>query len=132
MKKVLYLILIFNFTSCSTDTSAIEDVLKKRWTALETKNIQLYADCISHEYPDREKLIKKLEENFSKIDSIQIQPQEPAIYINNDTATIYQEVRITLIIGGNRQQLETREKLVLKKTKRGWKITEGIIPKTSP
>jgi mevalonate pyrophosphate decarboxylase len=103
-------------------------VLIKRWTALETKNINLYSECISNNYPEREKLIKEIEENFKKIDSIKIQPQEPAIYINQNTATVYQDLKILITINGNKQELETREKLILEKTKMGWEITGGISP----
>lgn len=93
---------------------------------METKNILLYSECISDEYPERERLINKIGDNFKKIDSIRIIPQKPLIYITHDTATVYQDVRLIIIINGNKKNLETRERITLRKTDRGWKIVGGI------
>lgn len=102
------------------------ETLDKRWRALETGDINLYSECISPDYPGREELIKKIEDNLKRIDSLKVVSQKPAIYINSDIATVYQEVRLIITTGGNTQNLETREKLTLRKTKDGWRITEGI------
>ncbi len=126
-KPLTLVILIVLKISCwSHPEDDIKGVLKKRWRALETKDINLYSECISPKYHGREKLISRIEENFKKIDSIRTILQEPAIYINNDTATVYQEVRLIITIKEETQDLETREKLVLKREGNSWKIIEGI------
>lgn len=124
--KLPLLILLISISACTVEQEKIEELLHKRWRALETKNINLYSECIADDYPDREKLIHSIEDNFKRIDSIKILSYEPAIYINIDTATVYQEVRLLITINGKAQDLNTREKLTLRKTKQGWKITGGI------
>jgi len=127
LKKLLNLLILLPIiNACTNDEHRIHKVLSDRWKALETKNIELYSECISQEYPGREELIKRIEKYFDRIESIQIQPQEPAIYINNDIATVYQEIRLIMIINNNKQDLNSREKLLLKKTRNGWKIFGGL------
>ncbi len=126
-KPLIPLILIVLIISyCTYPEDDIKNLLKKRWVALQTKDINLYSECISPQYPEREELIRRTEENFKKIDSIRIISQEPAIYINQDTATVYQEVRLIITIKGKTQDLETREKLILQREGNGWNIIGGI------
>lgn len=127
LKKLLnLLIFLLSINSCGSDEARIQDLLNKRWIAIETKNINLYKEVIADDYPGGENFLSKIEENFKKIQSIRVISQKPAIYINNDTATVYQEVRLVIRVNENTQDLETREKLILRKTSKGWRITGGL------
>jgi len=124
-KALLITFLLLSISSCSSDESEIKDLLLKRWKALENKDIALYSECISPDYPRRDELIERIKNNFTRLDNIKIIPQEPVIYIDKNIATVYQEIRVIITIKEQSQEFNSREKLILKKNN-GWKIINGL------
>lgn len=119
--------------SCgSSDRKEIDSVLSQRQRAYETKNVELYLECISPAYSvdkdgdkiDLDKLKKQFENNVSVFDEIQIRSKDRNIYIEDDKANVRQRTDVRLRIDRHKSTFRINENLVLAKSGGKWRITK--------
>lgn len=125
-RAYLIILTLLSLNACSTPEHEIKNLLDKRWNALQSKNINFYSECISDDYPEREKILLNIESYLKKVDRISLISSEPVIYREGDSGTVFQKVRIRIEIDGEVKDFNTMEKLTVRKTKNGWRITGGI------
>jgi hypothetical protein len=129
--SVLIICLVILLDSCgNSDRKEIESVLSQRQRALETKNLELYLECISPGYRvdkngeviDIDKLKKQFETNVSLFDDIQISSKDQSIYIEGNTANIAQRTDVKLRIDKDKSSFRLSENLVFEKIDGKWRI----------
>ena len=129
--SLLLICLIVLVDSCgNSDRKEIESVLSQRQRALETKNLELYLECISPGYRvdkngeviDIDKLKKQFETNVSLFDDIQISSKDQSIYIEGDRANVAQRTDVKLRIEKDKGAFRLSENLVFEKINGKWRI----------
>jgi ketosteroid isomerase-like protein len=129
--SVLIIFLAVLLDSCgNSDRKEIESVLSQRQRALETKNLELYIECISPGYRvdkdgeviDIEKLKKQFETNVSLFDDIQISSKDQSVYIEGNTANVAQRTDVRLRIEKDKGAFRLSESLVFEKIDGKWRI----------
>ena len=129
--SILLICLIVLVDSCgNSDRKEIESVLSQRQRALETKNLELYLECISPGYRvdkngeviDIDKLKKQFETNVSLFDDIQISSKDQSIYIEGDRANVAQRTDVKLRIEKDKGAFRLSENLVFEKINGKWRI----------
>lgn len=129
--SLLLICLIVLVDSCgNSDRKEIESVLSQRQRALETKNLELYLECISPGYRvdkngeviDIDKLKKQFETNVSLFDDIQISSKDQSIYIDGDRANVAQRTDVKLRIDKDKGAFRLSENLVFEKIDGKWRI----------
>jgi hypothetical protein len=130
-KSALIICLVLLLDSCgNSDRKEIESVLSQRESALETKNLELYLECISPGYRvdkngeviDIDKLKKQFETNVSLFDDIQISSKDQSIYIEGNTANVAQRTDVKLRIDKDKGAFRLSENLVFEKIDGKWTI----------
>lgn len=128
---VLIVCFIVLLASCgNSDRKEIESLLSQRQRALETKNLELYLECISPDYRadkngeaiDIGKLKKQFETNVSLFDDIQISSKDQSIYIEGNRANVAQRTDVKLRIDNDKGAFRMSENLVFEKIDGRWKI----------
>jgi hypothetical protein len=123
--------LIILLDSCgNSDRKGIESILSQRQSALETKNLELYLECISPGYRaekngeviDIDALKKQFETNVSLFDDIQISSKDQSIYIEGNTANVAQRTDVKLRIDKDKGAFRLSENLVFEKIDGKWRI----------
>jgi hypothetical protein len=123
--------LIILLASCGdSDRKGIESILSQRQSALETKNLELYLECISPGYRvekngevvDIDALKKQFETNVSLFDDIQISSKDQSIYIEGNTANVAQRTDVKLRIDKDKGAFRLSENLVFEKIDGEWRI----------
>ncbi len=129
--SLLFICLIVLVGSCgNSDRKEIESVLSQRQRALETKNLELYLECISPGYRvdkngeviDIDKLKKQFETNVSLFDDIQISSKDQSIYIEGNRANVAQRTDVKLRIDKDKGAFRLSENLVFEKIDGKWRI----------
>ncbi|HEX9666994.1 MAG TPA: nuclear transport factor 2 family protein [Thermodesulfobacteriota bacterium] len=129
--SVLIICLIILLDSCgNSDRKGIESILSQRQSALETKNLELYLECISPGYRaekngeviDLDALKKQFETNVSLFDDIQISSKDQSIYIEGNTANVAQRTDVKLRIDKDKGAFRLSENLVFEKIDGKWRI----------
>ena len=129
--SLLFICLLVLVNSCgNSDRREIESVLSQRQRALETKNLELYLECISPGYRvdkngeviDIDKLKKQFETNVSLFDDIQISSKDQSIYIEGDRANVAQRTDVKLRIEKDKGAFRLSENLVFEKINGKWRI----------
>ena len=129
--SLLFICLLVLVNSCgNSDRREIESVLSQRQRALETKNLELYLECISPGYRvdkkgeviDIDKLKKQFETNVSLFDDIQISSKDQSIYIEGDRANVAQRTDVKLRIEKDKGAFRLSENLVFEKIDGKWRI----------
>jgi len=129
--SVLIICLIILLDSCgNSDRKGIESILSQRQSALETKNLELYLECISPGYRaekngeviDIDALKKQFETNVSLFDDIQISSKDQSIYIEGNTANVAQRTDVKLRIDKDKGAFRLSENLVFEKIDGKWRI----------
>jgi hypothetical protein len=121
------------FISCgSSGKKEIEEVLSKRESAFETKNLELYLSCISPTYREEkngktigiEEIKKNFLSNVSIFDQIQISHFDRNIYERGQEAQVVQKTKVRVRIGKDESSFLISENLNLKKIQGRWKIVK--------
>lgn len=129
--SVLCICLVVLLGSCgNSDRKEIESIMSQRRRALETKNLELYLECISPGYRvkkngeviDIEKIKKQFQTNVSLFDDIQITNKDQNIYIEGDKANVAQRTDVKLRIDKDRGSFRLSENLVFERIDGKWRI----------
>lgn len=129
--SLLFICLIVLLHSCgNSDRKEIESVLSQRQRALETKNLELYLECISPGYRvdkngeviDIDKLKKQFQTNVSLFDDIQISSKDQSIYIEGNRANVAQRTDVKLRIDKDKGAFRLSENLLFEKIDGKWRI----------
>jgi hypothetical protein len=129
--SVLIICFIILLASCGdSDRKGIESILSQRQSALETKNLELYLECISPSYRvekngeviDIVALKKQFETNVSLFDDIQISSKDQSIHIEGNTANVAQRTDVKLRIDKDKGAFRLSENLVFEKIDGEWRI----------
>jgi hypothetical protein len=129
--SLLFVCLIVLAGSCgNSDRKDIESVLSQRKRALETKNLELYLECISPSSHvdknggviDLDKLKKQFETNVSLFDDIQISSKDQSIYIEGNRANVAQRTDVKLRIDKDKGAFRLSENLAFEKIDGKWRI----------
>lgn len=131
--SVLYICLAILLGSCgNSDRKEIESIMSQRRRALETKNVELYLECISPSYRverngeviDIDKIKKRFETNVSLFDDIQISNKDQNIYIDGNTANVAQRTDVRLRIDKDKGAFRLTENLLFEKIDGKWRIVK--------
>ena len=131
--SVLYICLAILLGSCgNSDRKEIESIMSQRRRALETKNVELYLECISPSYRlerngeviDIDKVKKQFETNVSLFDDIQISNKDQNIYIDGNTANVAQRTDVRLRIDKDKGAFRVTENLLFEKIEGKWRIVK--------
>ncbi len=114
----------------NSDRKEIESVMSQRQRALETKNLELYLECISPDYSvkkndeviDIEKVKKQFHTNVSLFDDIKISTKDQNIYIDGNKATVAQRADVKLSIDKDKGAFRVIENLEFEKIDGKWRI----------
>ncbi|MGA1842518.1 MAG: hypothetical protein ACMUIU_18040 [bacterium] len=131
-----FLIMAF-FTGCGDTYQSkteiekeIRGLLSLREEAMENKDIELYMECISRSYSDKndtyESIREKMKKNFLAFDRIDFSQYHQTVYFEDDLIMVVQDYELAFIIGGKRDFVRGREKIFLERTGREWKIVKGL------
>ena len=108
----------------------IKKVLEKRADALREKNLELFKEIVAKDYNFNGKtfkqVIEEMKENFEAYDKIELELGTPTIRLYDGKADVVESYSLRAWYKGEKIEFNDREKLQLKKTKNGWKISRGL------
>jgi len=108
----------------------ILELMEKRIQALKEKNLGLFSQIIASDYnfsgKDREQVLKEMAENFKIYKKIELELKNPRIQLFSGRAILVEDYQLRAWHQGRILEFQDKEKLELKKTPEGWKISKGI------
>lgn len=112
------------------EEDAIQEVMARRVKALKTRDLKLFESLIDPEYDfrgkDLKKLLAEMADNFRNYDSIILELDRPKVSFQGERAELVQGYRMKAIYRGQTLEFNDTEKLELRKTAQGWKISKGL------
>jgi len=118
------------FAGRALEEDAISEVLAQRVRALQLKELKLFQALLDPEYNFRGKDFKKLQaemaDNFRNYDSIRLELDRPRVSFRGDRAEVVEGYRMKALYRGQRLEFNDTEKLELRRTPQGWKISKGL------
>ena len=132
-RPALVLFCLFAIGSCAgSDRDSILKTLEQREKALERKDLNLYLKCISPEYRDAEGHgFERIRERFTEVtrafESVELIPEKNLVYSDGVTATVIRDFTLRFRPEGEEPfSRRGRERIVLRKEGRSWKIIDGL------
>jgi len=108
----------------------IKEVLEKRVQALKNKDILLFKSIVDPDYDFKGKnfiqVITEIEENFKNYERIELILDEPKFSFFKNFAEIVEGFQLKAIYQGKPLEFNDIERIELRKTDRGWKISKGL------
>ena len=132
-RLLLYLLAATVLISCeSSDEDRINLLLDKRIRAFESKNPEMYSECIHEQYRmvsgeeiiDKQKLVSKFGDQVSIIDMISFSESDRYIYINGKDARVMMLSSIDVKTNNHSVRYKAKEVINLSKSLGQWKITK--------
>lgn len=115
-----------------SDRDRVIEVVERREEAIEKRDLDRYLECISPDYHDGRgrgytQMEERLGEIFRRFDQMEYLPGRRYLYPYGETAVVIQE--FTLRFRAPEGELTSRkgkERIVLRKEGRDWKIIDGL------
>jgi len=105
-------------------------LMEKRIQALKEKNPGLFSQIIAPDYnfsgKNRERVLKEMAENFKIYKKIELELKNPRIQLLSGRAILIEDYQLRAWHQDRILEFQDKEKLELKKTPEGWKISKGI------
>lgn len=112
------------------DRRAVEEVLARRASALNHRDLPLYLSIISPTYHDKEKDFtaqkRVLESNFRSFSTISYRSWDRTVTISGDQATASARYDLRVFVRGTPLTLSGREEIHFTREAGGWKISSGL------
>lgn len=108
----------------------IKEVLQKRIQALKNKDLELFKSLIDPAYDFKGKnfaeVISEMGKNFKDYERIELILDEPKFSFSRDCVEIVEGFQLKAIYQGKPLEFNDIEKLEMRKTDQGWKISKGL------
>jgi ketosteroid isomerase-like protein len=118
------------FAGHAAEEDSIKAVLEKRVRALHTKDLELFKQVVDPDYSfkgkDFDQVVGQMREYFKNYDSIELSLDEPRIRFHSGRADCVEGYRMKATQNGRTKDFNDTEKLEMRKTPEGWKISKGL------
>ncbi len=130
MRGILFFLCLL-LTACGfADKGAIVDIMKQRDQAISEKDIQRFANLLSDDFSEngknREQKIEEVARLFAQFERLEMRSHDRTIRLHGPYAECEQSYTLRAFQDGTWRSLVQRERIHLKKTAHGWKITGGL------
>jgi len=104
--------------------------LAKRVSALKTKDLALFREVIDPQYDfhgkDFNSVVAEMDDHFKSYESIELILDKPYFRFYPGRVEVGEGYRLRAVRAGETKEFNDREKLELRKTENGWKISKGL------
>ena len=110
----------------------IQQTLDAREKAINTRNLDAYAELISPAYRQgkdgKKDVVKRMQRLFAAFDSLHMESFGRDVFVadDNNHARAAQSYRLTAVRGGDKREILQREELSLVREDGGWRISAGL------